>query len=39
MLAEDRSCPTSPAACQVEPDVNLLRSISSTSVCPMAPKW
>ena len=34
MLAEVRSCPTSPAACQVLPEVSLCRSISTTSFQP-----
>jgi len=30
-----RNCPTSPAACQVVPEVSLLRSSSTTSVMPI----
>ena len=33
-LALVRSCPTSPAACQVEPEVSRLRSSSTTSFQP-----
>ena len=38
MLALVRNCPTSPAACQVEPQVSLPRSSRSTSVRPILPR-
>ncbi len=34
-----RSCPISPAACQVVPQVSCLRSSNSTSVMPSLVRW